>query len=59
MDDWLARIGDCLKFNGRTKVVWIGFSFMMRNSRTQDLMYVYAARELSLLRFKPRTKVKV
>ena len=51
-------IGNCLVFNGRTKVVWVGFSFMMRNSRTQDMAYIYAARELSLIRSKPRNKVQ-
>ena len=55
--DWLMEIGNCLKFNGRTKVVWVGFSFMMENSRTQEMTYIYAARELSLIRSKPRTKV--
>ena len=54
---WLTQIGDCLKFNGRTKVVWVGYSFMMHNSRTDELAYVYAARELCLFRSKPRTKV--
>ena len=56
--DWLMDIGNCLVFNGRTKVVWVGFSFMMRNSRTQDMAYIYAARELSLIRSKPRNKVQ-
>ena len=57
--DWLMDIGNCLQFNGRTKVVWVGFSFMMRNSRTQDMAYIYAARELSLIRSKPRNKVDI
>ena len=51
------QIRDCLKFGGRTMVVWVGFSFLMRNSKTDDIAYIYAAKELSLIRSKPRNKV--
>ena len=52
------QIRDCLKFGGRTMVVWVGFSFLMRNSKTDDIAYIYAAKELSLIRSKPRNKVQ-
>ena len=57
--DWLMQIRDCLKFGGRTMVVWVGFSFLMRNSKTDDIAYIYAAKELSLIRSKPRNKVYI
>ena len=53
------QIRDCLKFGGRTMVVWVGFSFLMRNSKTDDIAYIYAAKELSLIRSKPRNKVSI
>ena len=53
------QIRDCLKFGGRTMVVWVGFSFLMRNSKTDDIAYIYAAKELSLIRSKPRNKVYI
>ena len=40
-------------------VVWVGFSFLMRNSKTDDIAYIYAAKELSLIRSKPRNKVYI
>lgn len=54
----LSNIGNALRWNDA--LIWVGFSFLMMNHKNgeDEIVYVYAARELSPYRYKFHDKVK-
>ena len=56
---WLQSIGDCLRW--QQMEVWLGFSFLMRkvSGDQYDIVYAYAARELSFAKMKVSNKVEI
>ena len=55
--NWIQSIGDCLRWQQMD--VWLGFSFLMRavSGDQYNIVYAYAARELSFARLKVTNKV--
>ena len=55
--EWVKSVGDCLRWQQMD--VWLGFSFLMRavTGDQYNIVYAYAARELSFAKLKVTTKV--
>ena len=53
---WLENIRDSINF-GFPMVVWVGFSFLMKQMKTQNIIYIYGCRDLAYIQAKPLDKV--